>query len=114
MPTIQGVSFQNQTDVDIQIDNTAGDTYSIVACRSESVNFLRPHAPTPIVVSACTHTNPTAGAFIDQTNATLILDCCYSRNGNINGYNGPIYLRGCRFENSSYLSKYYGPVGQNI
>jgi hypothetical protein len=115
MPTIHGVSFQNyqnQTDIDIEIGNFARDTYSINACRSESVNFLRPLAGTQIVVSGCSHLN--SGAFIDKNNATLILDCCYSLNGNINGDHGPIYLRGCTFQNSSYLSTYYGPVGQNI
>jgi len=115
VPVIQGVGFQNQSAWDIGVDNTAGDTYSVLGCRSESVNFARFQNGAGAHISGCNQTNPNVGyfAYIEAgTQGVGILDACNSRNGRLTG-NGKFYLRGNLFSNTSALTV-TGSILQNI
>ena len=120
VPVIHGVGFQQQSDTDIAVDNTAGDCYSIQGCRSESSpNFLRLHSGSAAHVAGCTQLSSTAGvfAFIESGGSSfpgsLCVDNCYSLKGIIQG-NGKLYARGNFFSNPGYLSSFGGTVLQNI
>ncbi len=119
-PVIHGVGFQGNATADIQINNSANDTYSIAACRSESVNFAVIHAGPGVAMVGCSQLNNTPGGFVFYEAGTpggMTIDGCYSRNGIVTG-NGHIYIRGnpagAGFGNTGYLSSFAGTVVQNI
>jgi len=129
-PIIHGVGFQNQVDADIAVENSAGDGYSITACRSETslnnTTFVRVHAGPPTVIACCTQigTARTGAIFAfcevglpPSGTGAMIIDACYSDAGRIAG-NGTVYIRGnaggIAFSNTGYLSGFGGVVAQNI
>lgn len=79
-PIIHGVSFQSNgssTALDIQILTSSPDDYSIIGCRSESVNFAAFNAGTPSAVNIenCTQTNGVGGAFLFANGAATVSGC---------------------------------------
>lgn len=126
VPIIHGVGFQNQTTYDIQTNNSAGDTYSIQGCRTESLNFVKLQNGSMGHISACLQTNASDGsfAFIEGNpggtagTGCLSISASYSINGKLTG-NGTLYITGnpsgnrC-FGNASYISGFSGTVAQNI
>ncbi len=124
-PTIHGVGFQSQTGFDIQVDNSALDTYSILGCRTEGTSFAKIQNGASAHMAGCTQsaTATSSFAFIEGSPGTtagpgmLTIDSCVSRNGTITG-NGHVYLRGnagsASFGNPAYLSTFTGTVSQNI
>jgi hypothetical protein len=115
-PIIHGVSFQLQTTWDIQVIDVQGDCYSIHGCRTESVNFAQLHAGPGCSMGGCSQANGTAGVFVffeggQGVNAgALMMDGCYSQNGTLSNSNGDIYIRGCLFGNTGYLSSFNGTM----
>jgi hypothetical protein len=121
--TIHGVSFQTSSDTDIAVNNSAGDVYSIVGCRTESANFCRIHAGASTHLAGCSQPTSTSGTFcfMEAGNGgssgppgALTIDSCWSKNGIITG-NGYVYIRGNppgakAFGNTGYLSSFTGAV----
>jgi Pectate lyase superfamily protein len=107
-PLIHGVGFQGNTTADIEIVNSAADTYSIAACRSESVNFAVIHAGPGVVISGCGHLGGAAGTFLFYEGGSInscIVDSCYSQNGTLGLFsNGNIFIKGGSFGNPNFLS----------
>lgn len=101
--TIHGVSFQANTTCDISIINGANDSYSIVGCRTESVNFLLIGASQPFNISGTNQTNSNSGYFVKGAGYVTI-DSCSSVNGYVEGTNGHYSIRNCIFSRSDYLS----------
>ncbi len=125
-PLIHGVGFQGNTTADIKVDNSANDTYSVAACRTESsVMFAKFQNGSSAHLSGCNQTPSTAGgfAFIEASPGpgagpgVMLIDGCFSKNGIITG-NGKLYIRGnpsaAAFENANYLTSFTGTVVQNI
>lgn len=111
---IDSVGFQNAALTnDIRVENSVSDTYSVLACRSESVNCLHFHAGPGVFVSGFTQLNATAGGvylFYEAGTVNLCtLEGCYSQNGVISNFsNGRIAIRGGGFGNANFI-----PAGLN-
>jgi hypothetical protein len=82
-PNIIGVGFQGNTQ-DIQVDNTANDTYSLIGCRTESSNFFKSVQPIKVVLSGCTQLSSASGNFV-YCNGSVCMDACHSQNGQLLG-----------------------------
>lgn len=101
--TIHGVSFQTQTDCDINIINAAEDAYSIAGCRTESTNFCRTGADMPYNFTGCAHAGGTG--FFWSGGGYVTMSSCKSPNGYIEGQNASVDIRNCKFESSDYLTR---------
>jgi len=100
--TINGVSFQAQTDCDIYVINGAQDSYSVAGCRSESANFFKQGAAQPVHISGCNQTLGTSGYFWSGS-GYVTLDSCSSINGYVEG-NPRLAITYCDFQRSDYLT----------
>jgi hypothetical protein len=81
VPNIMGVGFQ-VNGRDIQVDNSANDTYCINGCRTESANFATLNNGPTVSLMGCTQINATAGDFAIG-GANLVLLGCQSLNGRV-------------------------------
>lgn len=120
VPIIHGVGFQESGTYDIQVDNQAGDGYSVVGCRTESANFCSFGNAPRAVVSACSQTQSTSGVFV-QVNAHVIIEGCYSKNGQIRAVsqNSSLAVRNSTFDRADWLhtevdGRNYAVVFENV
>lgn len=103
VPNIIGTSFQNNAGIDLDVVNSAADTYFLSGCRSESQNFAYFRNGASGVLTSCNQVSATAGnfAYIEGTTAasagsgTLLIEGGWSQNGIIfGGANSTLYIRG--------------------
>lgn len=99
---IHGVSFQNNTTVDIHINNGVGDCHSISGCRSESANFCLQGNAQPMHISCCYQTAATSGYFFSG-HGYISIDGCSSVNGYITD-SCSVLIRSSNFQRSDFLT----------
>jgi len=103
VPSIISVGFQ-ENGWDVQVNNSAYDTYAIIGCRTESANFVNMLQPAPITLIADTQTAVKPGIFV-QSRGPGNIDGNISTTGRIMG-NGTnrINIRGSFFSQSAWLA----------
>jgi hypothetical protein len=118
---LDGGSFANNATCDIQ---TGEYPMTVIGARTESVNFIDATGnsnPTHYVAGCFHATQGVTGYFINLgSGSRAVLDACYQQSavataGKVSGTaSAKVYLRGCKFENASFLTAFTGTVGQNI
>src|SRR5262249_53242014 len=80
--TIAGVGFQENRIWDIQIDNSANDTYAVWGCRTESPNFIIARNGAQVYIAGCDQINNLAstknGYFASVKDCAVTIDNCLS------------------------------------
>jgi len=102
IPVIMGTGFQSQNNGtwDVLVANSAGDTVTMISCRSESQNVIYSNFQSICLIGAL-HLGPSQGTLAYCQSSYEIIDC-YSLAGNINSWHG-----GC------VRNSYFGLSGLN-
>lgn len=106
VPVIHGVGFQNgnSNTADIYVVNSAGDTYHIAGCRSESKNFAKLYSGIRGGIYGCVQLNATDGNFLELNDIPkFVVEGCNSLNGKLTGnIRGPVRISQSQFGRSDW------------
>ena len=107
VPAIIGVGFQSQTGFDIDIRNTAYDTYTISGCRTESANFASfGQNIQQAGIRDCSQRASVGGWFLSGS-GMFEVSHCYSHMGQIAvGNDAAITISGSLFQRNDWFANF--------
>lgn len=116
VPLIDGVGFQLSKEWDVRQDNSANDTLALLACRTESENFVKVRNGVHTQLTACSHLQTQSeGVFLDPDGCPATVERCVSLQGQVRlARSARLAVRGCSFGRSDWLSHSRLNRGQTI
>jgi hypothetical protein len=113
VPVIQGVGFQLSAKWDIQVDNSANDTITVIGCRTESSKFIRIRNGVHAYIAGCTQAEAgSAGYFLMPDQCPATIERCVSIGGQIKlSGDSRLTVRGSSFGRQDWLS--YSTLNSN-
>ena len=108
---VESVGFQLSKVCDIRIDNSANDTIAVVACRTESSNFLTIKNGVHAYIASCSQAEAAGAGYVLQANGCPItVERCVSLKGQVVPSAGTrLTVRGCSFGRTDWLD--YSALG---
>lgn len=83
VPLVESVGFQLSKEWDVRQDNSANDSLNILACRTESPNFVKIRNGVHSLIAGCSQATDPAGTLLDCDGSPVTVDRCVSLNGQV-------------------------------